>query len=487
MSLALHLHNTCLQGGQFISDLSASLSKWRHTTRRIGGYWTATADYVGDRSDLDEIFFSGLMKEITATYNGFRIWQGFLGEMTYMRDGATWIQSIYDVANAVRALYIRLGDQMLTNGSAESGAWTAVNGATVTQDTAWVSDGNYSCKIVSAGGIRGADIQTSITIVAEAAYDVRVDLHVDSGSWRIAVNRTDTDGKIAAKSTKGQQGDVRIQFSIPVTNLYAGTVRFRITSENAAGTIWGDGAVMQLAPQPASTNWKIDTPSLNEYGRIERILLLPPVVSSGANARAQTVLDESAWPVTQSPPELEPASTAPDKLSLSFYGYIFALRWRYSTLYSTDTMSNIVRAACAQQSDYILPGIIDDNATEFQIDNSTPYSLWKALSEIAASGDENGARWALGVYNDRKLHYQPVPDELSYHLQAGIPYSAAGGDYEPALVLPGWAQFDDAPRGPASLASNANRVPRRTYFEEIEYIAETNRVIFRRQAGSDNA
>ena len=43
-------------------------------------------------------------------------------------DGVTYIRSMVDQANAVKVMYTRLGDNMLSNGGAESGAWTVAAG-----------------------------------------------------------------------------------------------------------------------------------------------------------------------------------------------------------------------------------------------------------------------------------------------------------------------------------------------------------------------
>ena len=474
--ITLHLHNSVMRGNQFIGDISERCPDWRHTIRRIGGYWTATATYRGDRDELDDLFFDGLLREVRATRDGFDLWQGFLGGMTYVRDGLPWTQTVTGLATAVKALYLRLGDNLLTNGGAESGPWTAVNAATVVQSTEWVNEGAYSCKItVLDSTVRGADIQASLTIAAGVAYSAGVKVHVVSGSWRIAVNRTDTDAPLAHTSTHGALGDRTIALNIEASNTYAGTVRYRVTSEGAPGVIYCDGATFVPAPIDAETDWKIDAQAAREYGRIEEVLLLPGLSYETANAKALTHLNETAWPVVEPADNFSSlgSSGGPDKLSLTFFGYIFSLRWRMILAAAADTMTNHIKAIAAQQNNYLSAGVIENNPTPYQLDTREPVSLWKMASEIAKAGDESGQRWSLSVTADRKLNYQVVSSDIATRFQQGRPYSPAGGAAFAHLLEPGWAIFDDAPRGPENLSGQVNRVSQRSYIEEIEYVLST--------------
>lgn len=482
MAPNFRLYSSVTHGSNFISDISHRITHWHHTTRDVGGYWSATCEYQATRGEMDDLFYRGLLREIRASRAGFSIWDGFLGAMQYTRDGVTWTQSIDGLANAVRALYTRIGENLCTNGSAESGPWTVVNGATVEQSTAWVTQGNYSCLItVNDTTVRGADVEPSVMLYAETAYNISIDVHVTGGSWRIAVNKTGDDAKIAAKSTKGKQGDIKIQFSIPATNAYQGTVRFRITSEASAGSIYCDNAMFQEAPFAATTNWKEDAASLNEFGRIENVLYLNTLTEAAANARAQTVLYESSWPISEPPSDdLSGSANRKDKLQLTFFGYIFTARWRYGSYAAVDTMTNYVLSALALQSQYLQRGLVKSNATEFQADTNDPISLWKMLSEIAAAGDESGNPWTLGVYADRKLNYLPRDPATLYTFRGGIAYDKSGHRATGYLARPGWAEFVDAPRSLGSATINRNRTTTRVYIREIEYDGDTDRAKYHR-------
>jgi hypothetical protein len=476
---SIGLYDSIKHGNAPIDNITARVSGWRHSIRRIGGYWVASCDYTGSREMLDDFFLNNLMGEMRFSAGGTQCWQGFIGAMSYVRDGVLWVRTMSDRANKIKNIYSRIGDNLLTNGSAESGAWAVATGAgttgiaTVTQDTTWVTDGNYSCKIVVATAvIAGADIQASVTIVASKAYMARVSLNVISGSWRVSINKTATDESLASYSTAGNLGNLNADLNIPDTNIYAGTVRFRITSEASAGTIYADAAVFQTAPERAETDWKIDANSVTEFGTLERVGLKAGMSNAAANADAQTALVDSAWPRTVPPNEYSiGGSSAVDKLSLSLFGYAFTLKWRYSTVVGTAASSTLIRSMITQQPDYLAAGMIDVNSTSYYIDNRAPLSLWTIASQIAIAGDTAGNRWQMGAYNGRKLNYSQITTDLTYKMRHGTLYNPGGGVYEPWLALPGWALIEDAPMTTSSITSNRTNDPRYVYIDEVEYIA----------------
>jgi hypothetical protein len=242
---AATLYNSIQRGSTPLWTITDRIEKtWRRSSRAVGGYWWGTCEYEGERGDLLEMFLEGMMREVREDVGGLITWQGFIAEMDLQIDGVRYVRSMLNLANAVKCIYTRIGDNVLTNGGAESGAWTAYNGATVTQDTTWINTGSYSCKIVVADTtIRGAYIEGAtyaITIVAVTQYEISGVVKADSGSWRISCNRADTDASLAFDSTRGATGEKQIRLVIPATNTYAGLVDLRITSEAAAGTIYGD-------------------------------------------------------------------------------------------------------------------------------------------------------------------------------------------------------------------------------------------------------
>lgn len=473
---ALSLYNSVKRGSSRITEFTSRAANWKRSIRRIGGYWMGSFEYRGSRDEKDDLFIDGLMREIRETSGGITNWAGFIGDMEYTRDGIAWRKSVMDVRNSVKILFTRLFDNILTNGSAESGAWTVFNPSgshvLVTQDTAWVTDGVYSCKIVvDDTAIRGATIQTGIALAADTAYSFQMQLYVPSapGSWRIQINKVSDDNAVAATSTRGAVGVQQINLSIP-PNTYVGNVYVRITSEASAGTIYGDAAVLQIAAQPADTGWQRDSASISEYGRIDDILLEGGLSAAAATAKAITHLSRYAWPRLLPPDSFTEEARSEDRLLVTCYGYIFTLNWRMNEVYGTYAMSTVVNNLLSGM-DYVSAGIIDTNSVSYTIENRVQIPVWQILKTVATAGDASGNLWQMGVYADRKLNYIQFPSAISYRFRHGDLYNVAGGLYEPWLAQPGWMTLDDAPIVPGSISANANDDPRRALIEEVEYSA----------------
>jgi len=136
--------------------------------------------------------------------------------------------------------------------------------------------------------------------------------------------------------------------------------------------------------------------------------------------------------------------------------------------YSVSASRQDIRLARGE----LLPKIaIEENLTDYQIDDRAPFTLWTVMTQIARAGDASGNRWSLGVDAKRHVNYGLTSTEVAYHLRRGLLYNVSSSEYEPYLVEPGWAQLDDVPTGPESLTTNANDVARRIYLEECEFIA----------------
>lgn len=473
---ALNLYNSVKRGSSHIATITDRAANWKRSIRRVGGYWMGSFEYRGSRDDRDDLFIDGLMREVCETSGGIVNWRGFIGDMEYTRDGIAWRKSMFDVKNSVKVLFTRLFDNILTNGSAESGAWAAATGwggttgaATCTQSTAWVVDGVYSCSIVSPGGIEGALIQSPITLAAKISYTFQMQVNVVSGSWRIQINKVSDNAEVAAASTAGTTGVQQINLSIPA-NTYVGDVRVAITSEAAAGTIYGDAAVLQIAAQPADTGWQRDAASITEYGRIDEVLLEGGLSTATANAKAATHLARYAWPRLLPPDSFTDTATNQDRLLITCYGYVFTLNWRVNETYGTYAMSTVINNLMSGL-DYVSAGVIDTNSTSYTIENRVQLPVWQILKTIATSGDASANLWQMGVYANRKLDYMQFPASIAYRFRHGQLYNPAGGLYEPWLAQPGWMMLDDTPIVPGSISGNVNDDPRRALVEEVEYIA----------------
>ena len=143
---------------------------------------------------------------------------------------------------------------LLTNGSAESGAWPAFNGATVTQSTDWTAGdgGTYSCKIVVNDAVkRGAIISdAAIAIVAGVPYVFTLNLNVIVGSFIVEIVRSDNGVQLAFDGSYRELGEVRASLSIAAANAYTGNAFLRIYSVVSDGpaTCYADNAIFNTGP-----------------------------------------------------------------------------------------------------------------------------------------------------------------------------------------------------------------------------------------------
>ncbi len=446
---------------------------WRRSIARIGGYKIGTVQLTSKeltRGELDERFKYGLLRELREHGGNRETWRGLLVKMEYNRAGDTFIRDVSMMANAIRSIYTRIGDNMLTNGGAESGVWSSYAGGTVTQSTEWVSQGTYSGKIVASGAGQGATIQAVIPITAGIGYLIRGTLHVISGSWKFSSNRADNGQSLAFFSTGGTVGDHAAEIYIPESNTYMGNADLRISAESA-GTIYVDACVVQTAPARAETGWYTDMRSIAVHGRKEDILLRPGMSNADANDEVQSDLLKRAW-AHPSPPRsgVSITKTAEDSLTLTFAGYWCTLNWLYSTLAGTRTRSAWVAALLAQQAQFLLPGKIETNANDFLVDSSDPLRLGDTLRQIANAGATGGQLWGIGVYSERKLNYQAIPQELKYYRRQGQLFEVSGNIGDPWRARPGWALWQDMPLGPGSLTTNPAHDPRWQFLEEIEML-----------------
>jgi hypothetical protein len=482
------LYNSIKRGSTQLWNITDRIAPtWRRSTRSIGGYWLGTCEYAGTRDDLLEMFEEGMMREVREDVGGMLTWQGFIAEQQLTLDGVTYIRSMVDQANAIKCLYTRIGDNLLSNGGAESGAWTVCTGiggttgaATVTQSATWINTGSYSCSIVSPTGIEGARISGAgyaITITANTAYEITGVVNVVSGSWRISCNRGDTDASLCFDSTRSLIGERSIKMNIPATNTYAGTVDLRITSEASAGTIYGDSFVFNIAPFQSQTGWVTDANSIAEYGRMELATLEVAMSSAAANAKAATLLKKLAWPKALPPNEFttigaeltaDSANPSQDKLSLTLHGYVHTLQNLY-TLQANTAAANVHVSAIVNEAEFVEPGSIDANAMSYLIDSRGPLRAWQTLMDITQAGDASGNRWVCGVSSGRLFDYGLADNVIAYRYRGGKFYNSAGGELEPWFAEPGHLLYlDDMPVGPTQISGNVEDDPHVMFVSEVE-------------------
>jgi len=484
--ISLILYERLLSGGSSLGEYTAPFAAtWRRSKARLGGckigsVSLTTADLTS--REMGELFRHGLLREVRELGGGRLTWQGVITRMEWTHQGDVFISDINTMSNARRALYRRLFDNLLINGSAESGAWASFNGATVTQSAEWVTDGVYSCKIVVADAVkRGAMIQTGIAITANVVYVFTARMKIVSGSWAIEAYRSDNNARLVRYDSAGAIGTIVPTFTIPDTNAYTGSIYLRVSSIPAAGAgaCYLDAAVFKGADQPSDTGWQVDANAVRYYGRKEQIDLWGGLSAAAADSHVALDLVETAWPQPDTPTsgttrqaEVDPKN---DKLSIVFAGYWITLNWIYTRLTGSAAASALVNTLVGYQADYLAAGTITTNNLSYTIEDSSPLRCGDVLKEIADSGDAIRNKWSIGVWQNRRVDYRVVDPVLTYHLRGGRLLNIGGGDAEPWLALPGWAHVDDLPIGPGNSASTQVRNnPRWRYLEEVEMLPPDN-------------
>ncbi len=467
------MYETIKRGAGSFGNINNFVGRtWKQITRRIGGYWMATNEWEGPKWRKLFMFLEGLGRGILVFGGGLVIWDGFLGEMKLTWRGQEYLRSWGDISNRVKCIYSHIGDNLLTNGSAESERWEGVGTPTTReQSTVWFSDGIYSCHLITDAVDEGGLIQAATAIAANVYYECRCTVKVVAGIWTLEVYKDDGSGVVLASSSRPDAGQSVLRCSIDDKNTYAGNIGVRLVCKDAAGEVYGDGAVFQEGPVRAETGWYEDTTSQSEYGKLEEVLLEAGMTDAAANAKAQTHLGEHAWPHTVAPSILQLENDGETKLEMTWLGYAWSLRSPYSLITGTDAASDHVSALLAA-SEFVTAGIVESNAMNYQIDDRAPLKIWEILEDIARVGDANGKLWGLGVYAGRKMEYRAWDTTCLTRFRGGTLYNLVGGEMEPWLMQPGLVYLDDMPVGPVGTTGFTIDDPHVQVMDEVEWSVE---------------
>lgn len=475
MTIALNLFDNVKRGNAPIANLgdgvSGTLRNWRHITRDIGGFWIATADWHGSRASMTEMWLNGVARRVVEAAGDVTTWEGFAADLELTLDGQRYARSLPSCANAVRAIYSKVSDNVFSDGSAESGAWAAV-GTPSTREriTTWVTKGTYGMHIVTDAGDEGVEIEAGLTVTASVAYQCHVTVEVVSGTWTLAIHNTADDTVIASRGTTGMGRDVvlvRIGDNNAATGVYV-----RLTAAATGAEIYADDAVLQTAPARAETEWFTDDDAIAEYGRIEAILLEAVMNDASAETRVQTKLAEHAWPRGFPPEQFSIMETNEESgLSILFLGYSHTFKWLHALATGSGAIGSVIIPAVLAEAEFVTTGVVEANTTVYQVEDDNPLTHWEVLEQATRAGSNTGARYTCGVYGGRVFDYGPRPTTLSYHYRGGRLLNVHGGKAKPWAVRPGLAHLDDMPIGPGEITDDINDDPRNVWLYEIEYIA----------------
>ena len=465
-----------------LSNLAAILPTWKRYIRRVGGYWMGTGTLTGDKFQMLDLFLNGLGKILKESEGGAITWQGFLGRMELTLGGITYVRDWLDIANRVKSLYTRIGDNLLANGSAESWstyAWTVIGGATVVRDTSWRTDRTYSVHITATGSNKGAWVQNHavtaghpvIPIVDGKAYDLTADVRIVSGKWKMEVLKSGGASLASATEQYTDPGDgspnlKQMRCSIQDTNTWSGNVVIRFICTGAS-QIYIDNVIFQDAPVKADTGWQEDADSQAKYGQHWLVLLEGSLSDQAASSKVLTHVGNHAWARTVMPDQFGGSFPKEDQLAMTFYGDAYTLRQKYCSFTGSDQMDNILNKILLE-TEIVTAGKVDANTTFYQIDTRAPLNHWEIIQGILKAGDANGAPWSGGCYEDHKFYYKKLSTVPVYRYRAGGLLNISNTPVIPWEVKPDVVITDDMPTGPGQNDTVLDD-PRVFVVDEVEF------------------
>lgn len=473
LPIDLTLFDTKKRGEGVIGSCKTAIGEtWKHNIRRVGGFWMATSEWRSGKPEMIEMFLEGMMRQVKESLGSAVTWEGFAGVFELTMNGATFVRDWTTIFNRAKANYTRVGDNLFTNGSAETGAWADYNTPTTNaQSTTWVSSGEHSEHIVSDGASDGATIETGLAVVANVEYECRVAVNVVSGTWTLAVYQDDGSSTVLASVQTDGTGQMVLHCTIPDTSAYAGNVGAHIYAAGV-GEIYADGGVLRKAPLAAETTWYEDAASQAEYGVMETVLSLGEMSDEAADASVQRYLAEHAYPKTRMSGRVISSAIPMDemKLKITWFGHIWTASNRYASVSGTDDADDHVSALVAE-CEFVDAGIVEANTMQYQIDTQTPSRVWDCLRSITEAGDSTGDRWGLGCYENKLVEYREWDSEAGWRMQNGQAVQLGGGMLDGWQARPGLMVVDDIPMGPAGPSIETDDDPRVVVVDEVEFDA----------------
>lgn len=414
---------------------------WQRSIRDIGGYWIGTAQWEGPAWEMLDLFQSGMLYEIREVTGGLITWQGFLAEMVLTYKGIRYSRSWADVANKVKCVYSKMGENLITNNSCETTVWDAYGTpSTRERSTTWATKGSYSAHVVTDAANEGVVIQSSISLTAGKQYQGRVTVKIVSGTWRLEIYLS--DGTVVDGSEQATAG----QWVMEAMADSGGTAGLRLYCTSATGECYADAAVFQEIATRAETGWYENSKSQDDYGVIELISSQAGLTDAAANALAQNTLNAQAWARVKPPASIDtPEREVEDSLYLVFLGYAYTLRNWYTDLMGTEDEADNIITDLIGESEFVTAGKIETNTLSYYVEDYGQYRAWDIVREVTQAGDASGNRWTCGVYAGRKFYYEQASTTPVARIRNGRVLSQNGGPLEGWLAEPGLVALDDMP------------------------------------------
>lgn len=426
-------------------DVTQNISRsWKRSIRDMGGFWVGTAEWIGSTAEMKDIFENCMMGTIKEVSGGGVTWEGFVAEMMFYYRGNNYTRSWIDLANKVKVVYSKMGNNLITYNSNEvvANLWAAYGSpSTRERSSVWATKGSYSIHVVTDAADEGVTIQSSISVTAGKQYQAHVTINIISGVWRLEIYNS---SGIIDYMDQEETGQSVIYVGILPEDQVSGTVGLRLLCTDATGECYADAAVFQEIADRAETGWAIDENSVTEYGTIEYVESKSGMTDAAANALATKLLKDKAWARIEPPAQIEQVEKGTrDRLVITVLGFVFTLKNFYSDYAGTEDTASVLIREIVDEAEFVRAGTIETNSLSFHVEDSSNVRAWDLIREITEAGDASGNRWTCGVYTDREFRYQQASNAPVARIRGGMILSADGGPLEGWLAEPGLVGIDE--------------------------------------------
>jgi hypothetical protein len=470
--------NPVFSTSQLIGDWTPYFqSSWRHSIRSIGGCWLAEGDMLHAPPALKETTFAtALGKRLKIAAGGITYWDGQITEMELTKGGRTITRSMQPMANKVRAIYSKVGDNLLANPDVEDGAWATI-GTPATIETVtgtWWARGTTAMHCVSDAASEGMMIESGVAITASRAYTASVTVNVVSGAWILQVVNNGGSTVVAQRQTGGT-GREWLSCQIPDSNTVT-SVDVRLISVAAGAECYADAAMLRLSAVRAETSWSSTAASAAAYGTIEEVLLEREMTDDEAAGRVARYLGGHAWPITRGSDQGRTRLDASSEMQLVIgcNGLGWSLAWVYSLINGTQYASTHISSALDEwQFSSSAKKMLTANATDVTVDgNTAPMTAWEVIEKATLAGDSSGNYWDFMVLPDFRVVYKARTTTATYHYSNGVLSDLAGAPIIPLQAMPGIIYRRDMPLILEPGGATSSKDPRNEYASEMWFIAD---------------
>lgn len=235
-----------------------------------------------------------------------------------------------------------------------------------------------------------------------------------------------------------------------------------------------------------ATAWVENASSSDYYGEGQYIdFVSDHYDATSATGLRDRRLTEYAFPKPSPVGDLMALATdslaAGNSLSVLCGGYVFSMnrRYRESDIAVADISDQIVTLVGG--AEFVTAGRIAPNTTQMAVSCSeVPMRLWNIIEELIEAGDQNGNRWAGGVYENRRLNYNLAATDVTHYWHGGQLVNRQFVPIKPSMIRPDiivqitGSPFGDSPPGGATFDN-----PKNIYIVETEFAAPASyRLIF---------